>query len=336
MEAQARHAAGELRLAEEICREALRREQRPSEAAATGLALAAIQLDRGRYTEARREARRALDRTAEIAEPGRDGAADRLRVQALCLMARSHMQAGEAGDARPLLERALAAATYWLEPLSAERCRVLVLFGQWSEQAGHPYEAEEQYLQALQLAERIWDPFHGEVAAVCHRLAILGGSWEHGARMEAYAERAYEIRCALFGSTHPLAAASLSALAGVRDKMGYGEQAGEKYLYALALFDRHYASEHYGRTVEPELLEDYARCLRGAACYLVSCGRGGDAREFSRRAQRLFREVLGSGHPLVERWNREDRALSKAASGQRAGRQTWSAWTWWRGVSFSR
>ena len=109
-------ADGRLQESEDCCAEALRllsRDERNGvEAVSARNTLASIRLDRGKYQQARSDARRALEITASMAEPGEDTELDRLRLTSLCLIGRSHLQAGELEAARPLLERALTMAHY--------------------------------------------------------------------------------------------------------------------------------------------------------------------------------------------------------------------------------
>ncbi len=298
--------------------------------------LASIRLDRGKYEQARQDARRALEIAAALGEPGTDTELDRLRLTALCLIGRSHLQAGELDAARPLLERALTMAHYWLPAPAEEKMRILTLLGATEEEAGHRFEAEEYYRKALAIAERLFDSYHGEVASLCHRLALLAEGWDEAGHLEAFARRAYEIRSSQFGTTSPLAASAQAGIALTLEAQGQIKEAGEKFLHALAIFDRHYAAEQCGLSIRVETLRDYALCRRAAAGYLIASGRHNDAREFSDRAQRVFERVLGKSHPLVEKWRQDHQSIRRATPLFARRSQRFSAWDWWRGLSFSR
>ncbi len=297
---------------------------------------AAIRLDMGEFDRAAASAHRAYDALDRCDAPGADIDTDRQRVRAICLLASGMFQAQRYADARPLLERALGYCQLWLSADCEEACRVLTLLGTLEKQAGARHLAEEHYRRALEVAERVWDPGSGEVATICHYLALLADGWEEGEALQPFAERACEIRCGLFGSTHPLSAAAQTGLALTLEAAGHDERAGEKFLYAMAIFDRHYAASQHERSILPELLRDYALCRGGAVRYLLSCGRGADAREFSTRALEVFRQVLGKGHPLTASVDRDHRALLRATPSSRGSARPGNAWTWWRGFSFSR
>ncbi|MBI3679339.1 MAG: tetratricopeptide repeat protein [Acidobacteria bacterium] len=331
-------ADGKLALAEDFCQAALRikrAEERDTEMAGILNTLASIRLDLGDATEARRDAICAVEILADRGDPGKDAEADRLRVRSLCLIARSHMQMHEYDQARPLLERALTLAGFCLEEESAEQCHVLLLLGKLCHQAGHWHEAHEYYLRALHMAEQTFDAYHGEVANACHHLAQLAEGWAKPEDLHPYARLGYEIRSSIFGSTHPLTAAAQGGWAMVLEQMGDTRDANDKYLHALAIFDRHFAGEQCELSVNPELLRDYAVCLRGATRHLIAEGRGADACEFSERAQQVFERVLGKRHPFVKQCRREHQALLRSTPrGRRHSR--YSAWEWWRSFSFIR
>ncbi|MBS1825424.1 MAG: tetratricopeptide repeat protein [Acidobacteria bacterium] len=313
-----------------------REERNGLEAVSVRNTLASIRLDRGKYQEARQDARRALEITASMAEPGEDTELDRLRLTSLCLIGRSHLQAGELEAARPLLERALTMAHYWLPANSEEKLRILTLLGALAKESGYRYEAEEYYRKALAIAESLFDPYHGEVAALCHRLALLAEGWDEAEHLEPFARRAYEIRSSQFGTTSPQAAAAQAGIAMTMEAQQQLKEAGEKFLHSLAIFDRHYAAAQCELSIRVELLRDYALCRRAAAGYLIASGRHLDAREFSERAQKVFERVLGKGHPLVRKWREDHRSICRATPMFPRKGQRFSAWEWWRGFSFSR
>lgn len=296
----------------------------------------AIRLDLGEFDRAAASAHRAYDALDQCEPAGAHADVDRLRVRAICLIASGMFQSERYADARPLLERALGYCQLWISAESEEACRVLTLLGTLEKHAGARHLAEEHYRRALQVAERIWSPYSGEAATICHYLALLAEGWEEGDALQPFAERACEIRCGLFGSTHPLSAAAQTGLALTLEAAGEEKRAGEKFLYAMAIFDRHYAGAQHARSVLPESLRDYAICRAGAGRYLLSCGRTADAREFSTRALEVFRQVLGKGHPLTASVEREHRALLRSTPAARGSARPGSAWTWWRGFSFSR
>ncbi|MBL8173577.1 MAG: tetratricopeptide repeat protein [Bryobacterales bacterium] len=333
-------ADGRLKESEDCCADALRlltgEEKHSLEAVSVRNTLASIRLDRGKFHQARQDARRALEIAASLGEPGADTGLDRLRLTALCLIGRSHLQAGELDAARPLLERALTMAHYWLPAPAEEKLKILTLLGATAKEAGHRHEAEEYYRKALAIAEQLYDPYHGEVASLCHRLALLSEGWDEADHLEPFARRAYEIRSILFGTTSPMAAGAQAGIALAMEAQGQLKEAGEKFLHSLSIFDRHYAGEQCELSIRVELLRDYALCRRAAAGYLISSGRHTDAREFSNRAQRLFERILGKSHPLVAKWRKDHDAIRRATPlFALKGRQV-SAWDWWRGFSFSR
>ncbi len=297
--------------------------------------LAAIRLDRRNDRQARKHAIEAMEILAGLGDPGTDAEADQQRVRALCLIGRSHMHEGEYAEARPLLERAMILVDNCLDPISPEKCHVLVLLGTLSQRAGHVYEAEECFRSALAVAEQAFDSHHGEVARVCQHLALLAGSFEDTAALEAYARRACEIRFGLFGSASPLTAAAQTGLALVLEARGEGHEAGQKYLQAIGLFDGHYAAEQYEYSIPLETLRDYAICRRGAVRHLAACGRLDDARHYSARALRVFERVLGADHPFSRECRGEHQGFLKSLR-RRKRKDGAGLWMCWRFFSFSR
>lgn len=334
-EALALQAHGRLKEAAEQIAGALKKAGSPLERSRVLCTQSAIRLDLGEFEGATDAAWRAFE-CLDDELPGTDAGTDRLRVRAMRRIASGMLQGGRFDDARPLLERAFGYCQRWLDAESEEACRVLTLLGTLEKEAGVPHMAEEYYRRALELAERLWDPFSGEVATLCHYLALLADGWEEGDLLQPFAERACEIRCGLFGSTHPLSAAAQTGLALTLETAGEDKRAGEKFLYAMAIFDRHYAGEQCARSILPESLRDYAICRAGTVRYLLTCGRSADAREFSVRALSVFRNVLGKRHPLTTVVERDHASLLRTTPGTWGLARPGSGWNWWRGFSFSR
>jgi len=339
-EALTHHSDGRLAAAEAGCAEALRRAKAERRSALELVniynSLASIRLDRGNARQAREDAMMALEHAGELEGPGTNAVADRARVQAISLIARSHMASGNFELARPLMERALTMSHYWLDPESPEKVRALDLLGTLSKEAGFYDEAEEYYRKAIALAERVWGAFDGEVATCCLHLALLAEAWTEAPDLEPFGRRAYEIRCALFGSTSPLTAAALTALGVTLSSNGEADAASEKFVHALAIFDRHYGATADTTGITPETLLHYAICRRHATWHLVGNGRQSDAREFSDRAQAVFTRMLGANHPQMKQWSKDHDAVKKASPRSNGKPSKYSAWEWWRTFSFSR
>lgn len=331
-------AEGKLREAESLATAALRSKERNREVdletAAIVNTLAAIRLDRGEARQARADAIGALEILAELGAPGEDRQLERERVRALCLIGRSDMQLGQFDQARPMLERALTIASYCLESDSEEKVRVLRLLGTLCRESGHVHEAEEYYRKALALAERVFDPYHGEVAAVCHEMALLAPFHDEPCTLLAEARRGYEIRCSMFGSTHPLTAAAQAAWAAALEASGRLREAADAYVHALAIFDRQYAEHQCEAAILPETLQDWVRCLRGATRHLTHNGRGPEAREFAERALPVIEDVLGKSHPLTQSCRRLRDEISRIAPRARR-KMLLNVWEWWRNPSWS-
>jgi len=254
----------------------------------------------------------------------------------------AHLAAGRLDQAESCCLEGLAAGECHAIPpppsgecVNTYRCRVLVRCGALAAHAGLRYEAEDCYRKALLLAERIWDPCHEEVASICHRLALLAEGWEDGDALLTFAHRAYQIRCGLFGPTHPLTAAARTGVAVVLQAKGEYTRAGETFVHALGLFDRHYLTIDTTPAAQ-ESLDDYVICLRGASVYLISNGRALDAREFSSRALHAFALMLGKRHPPTRQLRAEHESIARAAAHQQSRSHSFPAWNWWRLLSFSR
>lgn len=337
--AQVDHAEGRLAQAEEHAQEALRRKQKSGErdeqTAQILTALGAIRLERGDASKARKDVLQAIDVLGDFEPPGERRAVDRGRVRALCLLGQCHIADGNFAEARPLLERALTLVQNCLEAVCEEYCQVLMAMGSLCQEAGYAIEAEEYYRAALAATEELHGPMHGEGAVICQRLALLAERAEDPESLLPFAQRAYEIRFSDFGSTHPYTAGAQSALAYVLDAIGEQRAASEKYLHAMAIFDRHFAATHAGECpLHPDLVRAYDQCRRGAAKHLVATGRADDAREFSTRAQQVIERVFGKSHRFAGNCRRFHQALERAKGGGR--KVSYSAWDWWRSLSFGR
>ena len=326
--AQIHTAEGRMEQAEETCTEALRRKEqsgeRDRELAAILNLRATVLLERGAAAEARQAATNAIYALAGIPH------SDRERVQALSLAGRSYIAEERYAEARPLLERALAMCRH---SGSAEESQMLLELGDLYRHSGSADEAEQYYRMSLAIAEKVHGVYSPEVGTVCHRLAALAESADDPGAFERYARRAYEIRCSTFGSTHPLTAAAQSGLASVLEACGEIREAGEKYLHALAIFDRQYANASFdGCSANVAILRDYAFCRIGACRKLLSDGRTEDAHEFSARAQRVFERFLGKRHPLVKQCRKEHESLLRMGKKGLGHRMRYSAWEWWRSL----
>ncbi|MBL8227331.1 MAG: tetratricopeptide repeat protein [Bryobacterales bacterium] len=333
------HAGGRLAKAEEHAQEALRRKlksgERDEQLAQILTALGAIRLERGAASKARKDALEAIDVLGDFEPPGESRDVDRGRVRGLCLLGRCHIEEGNFAEARPLLERALTLVQHCLEPVCEELVEVLMAMGLLCQEAGYALEAEEYYRAALTATETLHGPMCGEAATICQRLALLAESAQDPESLQPFAQRAYEIRCSDFGSGHPYTASAQSALACVLDAIGEEREAGEKYLHAIAIFDQHLASSHADECpLHPDMVRAYDQCRRGAAKHLVAHGRAADAREFSTRAQQVIERVFGRSHRFVENCRRYHQALQRAKGGGR--KVSFSAWDWWRSLSFGR
>lgn len=336
--AQTDFAEGRLATAEEHAIEALRRKQKSGETdeqlAVIWTTLGAIRLERGATGNARKDALQAIDVLGEFEPPGECRSVDRGRVRALCLLSRCDIALGNYEEALQMLARARSMAEDCLEPACDELCEVLVTSAELCRESGYAFEAEEYYRAALEVAEEINGAFAGEVAAICQRLALLADAVDDPDSLLPFARRAYAIRCSLFGSTHPYTAAAQSALAGVLDAMGEERDAREKYLHAVAVFDRHFAVPQGGDCPRPpDLMRAYDHCRRGAARHLIASGRLDDAREFSARAQLAIEQVFGRSHPFTDGCRNFHSALQRTKGGRRSGS---SSWNWWRSLSFGR
>ena len=213
------------------------------------------------------------------------------QAAALCVALGSHLrEIGEYGQARPLLERALAIRERVLGPEHPDTAADLSNLAALLQAQGDYGAARPLYERALTIAERVLGPEHPNTAAGLNNLAfLLRAQGDYDAARPLY-ERALTIAERVLGSEHPDTARSLSNLAALLKAQGdYG--ARPLYERALAIRERVFGSEH----------PDTAAGLSNLALLLQAQGDYDAARPLYERALAIRERVLGSEHPNTAR-----------------------------------
>jgi len=282
---------GNLAEAEARCRVALdlfEHEQGPTSADVANVlrSLGEILHRQRKYPEAEACAHRA----SIIIEPllpqfeGPDGMS--ILVSSVILVGTSLRDQGRYTEARTALVRAIEmAASIAGQP--AATMRALNEFGVLCKFAGWFENGERAYLQALGLARRLYGEESLEVATILHNIGGLDHARGQYEMAQHPARRAFEIRRALLGVSHPDVLGDAVAYAAVLDGLGRYEESRAIYEHALAEYERIFGPEHY----------EVAATLHNLAAVECVSGNIAKAETLARRAVLLKYKLLGPRHP---------------------------------------
>jgi tetratricopeptide (TPR) repeat protein len=157
------------------------------------------------------------------------------------------------------------------------------------------------FRRALALAVRLHGMAHSMVATIYRNLGGLERARGEFRIGEAAARRACEIRRELLGPDHPAAAADECALAELLDGLGRYKESRPIYERALAIFERHYASQHL----------EIANTLHNLASVDAAEGDLGIAEHRASRALAMKEKLLGKDHPGYVRTARHLEAIMR-------------------------
>ncbi|MHB1328049.1 MAG: serine/threonine-protein kinase [Gemmatimonadales bacterium] len=174
-------------------------------------------------------------------------------------------------------DEGIAAANY-----ADSRGRILIRLGKMD-------EALPLLTRALELYQR-FAPENDSVLAYAHaNLGVVNGELGYDARAESLLVIAVDKARRAHGEVHPLVAAVLSPLAGMRERTASFELADSTFRATITMRRQLLGTEH------PE----YAWTLYTYADFLLRAGRYQDAARLTREVVALRDRSLGDAHPLV-------------------------------------
>jgi tetratricopeptide (TPR) repeat protein len=196
---------------------------------------------------------------------------------------------GSPGDAKPLLERALAideAAHGPDHPTVAIRLNDLAVI---LRDLGEPGQARALVERALAIAEATYGPDHPTVAADLGNLAAILRELGEAGQARPLVERALAIDEAAYGPDHPTVGTDLDNLAAILRDLGEPGQARPLQERALTITEATYGPDH----------PTVATRLNNLATILRNLGEPGQARPLVERALAIDEAAYGPDHPAV-------------------------------------
>ncbi len=240
-----------------------------------------------RAPEAVAEARTALEEAREAHGPEHPATARALNLLGILLN-----ENGELGEARDLLEQALAVQSRGEE--DANLGSILANLGMVYRGLGQREEARERLERALALHRKAFGDGHPAVAADLGNLATLEHELGDPARALEYLRPTVEIARHLYGDGHPETARALTNVAGLLREVGDGASA-RLHIDAALQINRAALGETH-----PQVIAD----LNNLAVLEREIGQSAAARDHFREALALSQQVLGEDHPLTAQLRR--------------------------------
>ncbi len=230
----------------------------------------------------------AVGRIAVLEAEKRLGAEDTIVAKILGLVIACHFEKAEYAEVEGLISRQLSVhrGVGGHEHVVAIALRGL---GDIHQAQGEYGEAEEYYLQALEICEKL--PADRE----CIRAFILTNLGQLYRRMgrlseaESLIERSLEIHERVRGPRHSLVGQCLHQLAVVYRRQGRLVEAIRSEQQALEIRKEYFGLEHF----------DVASSMNDLANYYWELGRYDEAEPLQSQALIHLKKVLGSGHPWV-------------------------------------
>jgi len=139
-------------------------------------------------------------------------------------------------------ERAYTMAQSWHD--ERREAQALNAKGRSLDQGAHFSRAEEAFVQALAIRERVLGADHPDTAISLNNLAVLYRAQGRYAEAEPLHQRALAIRERVLGPNHPDTALSLNNLAGLYDTQGRYSEAEPLYQRALAIREQQFGPSH--------------------------------------------------------------------------------------------
>lgn len=150
-------------------------------------------------------------------------------------------------------------------------------------------EARPLYERAVRHLERVWGPFHMDVAAIQHELAQVLVELEDFDAAVAALRKLADIRRHLLGEDHPDVAHVLNDLGVLRFRQGDEAEAEQLYRDALAIRATELGPDH----------PSVATCENNLGGLCLHQGRNEDAARHFERALAIWEPSVGLGDPEV-------------------------------------
>jgi tetratricopeptide (TPR) repeat protein len=211
----------------------------------------------------------------------------RLRVRARVFLGGVERALGAYAAADRLYVTALADARQQFGANDPDVAGILNNLGVLRKYQGRFAEAIRFYNRALALLDPERD--QEALATLYHNLGGIEHARGRFAAGEPHARRSVELREAVLGSSHPVVAADVAALAALVDGSGRLDEAAPLYLRALAVFRRKLGVKS----------SEVGLNLSNLAVLRQRQGRLAEAEELYAQALEILEQVYGRGHPEV-------------------------------------
>jgi tetratricopeptide (TPR) repeat protein len=256
----------------------------------------------GRYLDAERLEKRALEMREKALGPNHLAVAASLNDLALVYEAE-----GRYAEAEPLDKRALAIFEKALGPEHLDVARSLNNLAVVYDDEGRYADAEPLDKRALAILEKALGPEQPDVAKSLNNLARVYEDEGRYADAEPLQKRALAIKEKALGPEHRDVADSLNALALLYEAEGRNAEAEALYKRGLAIDEKALGSEH------PYV----ANSLNNLARVYQAEGRYTDAEPLDKRGLAIYEKALGAEHPYVA-WSLNSLAMDYGAEGRYA------------------
>jgi len=236
----------------------------------------------GRYTEAEREVREALEFYRRTGDSAKTAISTHNLAEIL------HDQ-GNAKGSEPLYREAIA--QFRTQPKQRHNYLPAALNGLASvvQDLNRTDEAEKLYKESLELYRAGGRNQTSDLAMVLNNLAVFYGSRGNFKAAEPLHREALDIIVKLYGEDHRMVGFTLYNLGGVLESLGKKSEAESFYRRALAVRRRMLGDNH------PEVIIVMST-LTGS---LADQGRAREAEEMGQQAVKQARQGLPVGHPLI-------------------------------------
>jgi tetratricopeptide (TPR) repeat protein len=214
---------------------------------------------------------------------------DRVRIRAHAALGSLHRARGRYPDAERVLRETIELAEQSFGPDSLETADALNDLAIVFKYAGRFDEAEPLYRRALAANVEAVGEIHYNVASIYHNLGGLEHARGNHAQAEPHARRSVEIRRQAVGPDHPSTAADEAALASILYELGKDDEAERLLRSAISTYETVYGGEHYELSVH---LNNLAAILQRRKAYT-------EAEALYRRALAMKEKLLGPEHPVL-------------------------------------
>ena len=246
--------------------------------------MAMCRREQGRYEEAERSLRDALQRQRQLFGASHGDIAQTLKLLAKVVDVRGDPEVGNIVDAGSG-DDATCTARCTAAPDLAEAINDL---GVLQQENGDYDAAEALYTEAIEVKRRLFGAKHPEIAMGLNSLATVFHDKGDLARAEATYRQALEMQRELLGEVHPDVANTLNNLAFVQDDRGDLKGALETERQSLAVYQQLFPGDH------PEV----ARIMNRIGYWLTGTKDYAGADIYLRKALDMRRRLLGESIPM--------------------------------------